>query len=264
MPEQPLKRISRRDILKLSGTLVGGALLASCAPATTATQAPATESPAEPTAAPVTEAPAAKPVSGHVVVMHHLGEFTEDHVAAFQEANPDITLEVVDGMDPTRFFAMYAAGSPPDLYRLQAPSIPGLLARKLLLDLTPYFEASQLIDIADLAPANDYYKAESPLEIGTGKIYGMCKDFSPDCTIFANKAHFEKAGLPPPDDAKPMTYTEIMDAAKKLTVFDGERMVQYGYGYDTAWIDRFWMNILAETGASLYEAGYEKINLTGS
>jgi multiple sugar transport system substrate-binding protein len=264
MAEQPLKKLSRRDLLKLSGPLVGGALLAGCAPAATATLAPATEKPAEPTAAPVTEAPVAKPVSGHVVVMHHLGEFTEDHVAAFQEANPDITLEVVDGMDPTRFFAMYAAGTPPDLYRLQAPSIPGLLARKLLLDLTPYFESSQLIDIADLAPANDYYKAESPLEIGTGKIYGMCKDFSPDCTIFANKAHFEKAGLPAPDDTKAMTYTEIMDAAKKLTVFDGERMVQYGYGYDAAWIDRFWMNILAETGASLYDAGYEKINLTGS
>ena len=269
MAEQPLKKLSRRDLLKLSGPLVGGALLASCAPAATATQAPATEKPAEPTAAPVTEAPVteapvAKPASGHVVVMHHLGEFTEDHVAAFQEANPDITLEVVDGMDPTRFFAMYAAGSPPDLYRLQAPSIPGLLARKLLFDLTPYFESSQLIDIADLAPANDYYKAESPLEIGTGKIYGMCKDFSPDCTIFANRAHFEKAGLPAPDDTKPMTYTEIMDAAKKLTIFDGERMVQYGYGYDAAWIDRFWMNILAELGVNLYEAGYEKMNLTGS
>ena len=268
MADIPLKKISRRDMLKLSGPLVG-AVLASCAPAATATQAPATERPAEPTAAPVTEAPVtevpvAKPVSGHVVVMHHLGEFTEDHVAAFQEANPDITVELVDGQDATRFFAMYAAGSPPDVYRLQAPSIPGLLARKLLLDLTPYFEASQLIDIADLAPANDYYKAESPLEIGTGKIYGMCKDFSPDCTIFANTAHFEKAGLPAPDDTKAMTYTEIMDAAKQLTVFDGARMVQYGYGYDAAWIDRFWMNILGETGASLYTAGYEKINLTGS
>jgi multiple sugar transport system substrate-binding protein len=266
MDEKPLKKLSRRDMLKLSGPFLGGVLLAGCAPAT---EAPTpvvqpTEKPAEPTAAPVTEAPVAKPVSGHVVVMHHLGEFTEDHVAAFQEANPDITLEVVDGMDPTRFFAMYAAGSPPDIYRLQAPSIPGLLARKLLLDLTPYFEASQLIDIADLAPANDYYKAESPLEIGTGKIYGMCKDFSPDCTVFANTAHFEKAGLPAPDDTKAMTYTEIMDAAKQLTVFDGARMVQYGYGYDAAWIDRFWMNILAETGASLYAAGYEKINLTGS
>ena len=269
MDEKSLKKLSRRDILRLSGTLVGGAFLAGCAPATTApaTQAPVeqpTERPADPTAAPVTEAPVAKPVSGHVVVMHHLGEFTQDHVAAFQEANPDITVELVDGQDPTRFFAMYAAGSPPDLYRLQAPSIPGLLARKLLLDLTPYFEASQLIDIADLAPANDYYKAESPLEIGTGKIYGMTKDFSPDCTIFANKAHFEKAGLPAPDDTKAMTYTEIMDAAKQLTVFDGARMVQYGYGYDAAWIDRFWMNILGETGASLYTAGYEKINLTGS
>jgi multiple sugar transport system substrate-binding protein len=269
MAEIPLKRISRRDILKLSGPLVGGALLVGCAPAATATQAPATEKPAEPTAAPateapVTEAPVAKPVSGHVVVMHFLHEFTEDHVAAFQEANPDITVEVVDGQDATRFFAMYAAGSPPDVYRLQAPAIPGLLARKMLLDLTPFFEASQLIDIADLAPANDYYKAESPLEIGTGKIYGMCKDFSPDCTVFANTALFEKAGLPAPDDTKAMTYAEIMDAAKQLTVFDGERMVQYGYGYDAAWIDRFWMNILGETGASLYTPGYEKINLTGS
>src|SRR5688572_26218359 len=139
MDEKPLKRLSRRDMLRLSGTLVGGALLAACAPAT---EAPApvaepTEKPVEPTAAPVTEAPVAKPVSGHVVVMHLLTEFTEDHVAAFQEANPDITVEVVDGSDATRFFAMYAAGSPPDVYRLQAPSIPGLLARKLLLDLTP-------------------------------------------------------------------------------------------------------------------------------
>jgi multiple sugar transport system substrate-binding protein len=268
MAEKPLKRLSRRDMLKLSGTLVGGALLVGCSPAAPTTQAPVaqpTEKPAEPTtAAPVTEEPVAQPVTGHVVVMHFLHEFTEDHVKAFQEANPGITLEVVDAGDGTRFFAMYAAGTPPDIYRLQAPSIPGLLARKLLLDLTPYFEASQLIDIADLAPANDYYKAESPLEIGTGKLYGMCKDFSPDCTIFANKALFEKAGLPVPDDTKAMTYTEIMDAARKLTVFDGERMVQYGYGYETGWIDRFWMNILGETGASLYSEGYEKINLTGS
>lgn len=271
MAEKPLKKLSRRDMLKLSGTLMGGALLVGCAPAAPTTQpqptaavAQPTEKPVEATAEPPKEEPTAAPVTGHVVVMHFLHEFTEDHVKAFQEANPGITVEVVDAGDGTRFFAMYAAGTPPDIYRLQAPSIPGLLARKLLLDLTPYFESSQLIDIADLAPANDYYKAESPLEIGTGKIYGMCKDFSPDCTIFVNTALFEKAGLPVPDDTKAMTYTEIMDNAKKLTVFDGERMVQYGYGYETGWIDRFWMNILGETGKSLYTEGYEKINLTGS
>ena len=54
MAEKPLKKLSRRDMLKLSGTLFGGALLAGCGPAATATQAPApveqpTEKPAEAT-----------------------------------------------------------------------------------------------------------------------------------------------------------------------------------------------------------------------
>lgn len=277
MTEKPVRKLSRRDILKISGTALAGIVLVGCTPATpteappAATTAPTTaaEVKPEPTAvvtqpdAPTAE-PVAKPVEGHVVVMHALHEFTEDHVAAFQDANPGVTVEVVDGTDATRFFAMYAAGTPPDIYRLQAPSIPGLLARKLLLDLTPYFESSDLIDVADLAPANDYYKAESPLEIGKGKIYGMVKDFSPDTTIFANKTLFEAAGLPVPDDTKPMTYDEIMEASKKLTVFDGERMMQYGYGYDATWIDRFWMNILGETDKSLYTPGYEKINLAAN
>ena len=45
-------------------------------------------------------------------------------------------------------------------------------------------------------PANDYYKAESPLKVGTGNIYGMVKDFSPDFTIFVNKEIFERPGYP--------------------------------------------------------------------
>lgn len=258
MSEKPIKKLTRRDMLKLSGTAAAGALLASCAsPTPEPTEAPEVEEE-------VMEEPEAKPVSGHVVVMHFLHEFTEDIVNAFQEANPGITVEVVDGSDATRFYAMYAAGSPPDVYRIQAPQLPGLLARNLLYDSTPYFEASELIDIDDLAPANDYYKANSPLEIGGGKIYGMVKDFSPDHTIFANATLFEAAGLPVPDDTKAMTYDEVMAASKDLTVFDGERLMQYGYGYANEWIDRFWMNMLAETGQSLYSEGYDKIVISGN
>ncbi len=262
MTEKSSKKLSRRDVLKLSGTLFGGAILAGCATPT----AEPTEAPVKATEAPVAEVPTAepvaKPIEGNVVVMHFLHEFTEDIVNAYQELHPGVTVEVVDGSDATRFYAMYAAGAPPDVYRLQAPSIPGMLARKLLFDLTPYFEASELIDVADLAPANNYYKANSPLEIGSGKIYGMVKDFSPDTTIFANKTLFEAAGLPAPDDTKAMTYQEVMDASKALTVFDGERMVQYGYGYEGGWVDRFWMNILGETDQSLYTSDYSKMVLT--
>ena len=203
------------------------------------------------------------PASGHVVCMHFLHEFTEDHVNLFQEENPGITLEIVDGEDPTRFFAMYAAGTPPDIYRVQAPSVPTFLARGLLLDLTPYFDASELIDVDDLMPANNYYKANSPLDVGSGKIYGMVKDFSPDMSIFANKALFEEAGLTP-DDKTPMTYDEVMAYSKDLTVFDGERLMQYGFAWENGWMDRYWQNGLNETGQNLYSDGYDKIVISGN
>jgi multiple sugar transport system substrate-binding protein len=248
------KKLTRREMLKVTGAFAAAsALLASCK--------------AEETAAPTEEVavqPTAKPIAGNVVVLHFLHEFTEDHVAAFEAANPGITVEVGDASEPTRFFAMYAAGTPPDLYRLQAPSVPMLLARKLLYDLTPYFEASELIKMDDLAPANDYYKAESALKIGTGKIYGMCKDFSPDFTIFVNTKLMADAGLPTPDDTKAMTFDEVMANAEKTTIFEGDRLVQLGYGYETAWIDRMWMNMLAEIDQGLYSEGYDKIVIAGN
>ena len=94
MTNKSFKKLSRRDVLKLSGTLAAGALLAGCG-APEATEAPVekpTEAPVEPAQPAATEAPVAKPVEGHVVVMHFLHEFTEDHVNAFQEANPGITV----------------------------------------------------------------------------------------------------------------------------------------------------------------------------
>ena len=54
---------------------------------------------------------------------------------------------------------MYAAGTPPDLVRVQAPSIPQFLARKLLYDLTPYFQSSDLIKVdvpCDASPATPW------------------------------------------------------------------------------------------------------------
>ena len=255
------KKLSRREMLKVTGTVAAGALLASCTtPEPEATEAPMEEGEAE---EPMEE-PEAAPVSGHVVCMHFLHEFTEDHVNQFQEENPGITLEVVDGADPTRFFAMYAAGTPPDIYRVQAPSVPQFLARGLLLDLTPYFEASELIDVEDLLPANNYYRANSPLDVGSGKIYGMVKDFSPDMSIFANKALFEAAGLGTPDDTKPLTYDEIMAYSKDLTVFDGERLMQYSFAWENGWMDRYWQNVLDEIGQSLYSEGFDKMVISGN
>jgi len=279
MSEENKKIISRRDVLKLSALTLAGATLAACSQATTqppaveATEAPMEEEPTEaPMEEPVeepTEEPMEEPVeepapmeaSGTVVVMHFRHELTEDQEAQFEADHPEIQIEFVDGTDLTRYFAMYAAGTPPDLVRIQAPSVPGMLARDLLLDLTPYFQVSEVLKPDDLMPANDYYKANSPLEIGTGSMYGMVKDFSPDFTIYAYKPLFEENGLPVPSDEEALTFAQIMELGNQLTSFEGDRQLTFGYDYEQGWIDRIWMNHLAEVGKSLYTEAYDKIIL---
>jgi multiple sugar transport system substrate-binding protein len=261
------RKLTRREMLKLSGVLVTGSLLAACAPKETPTVAPTSTppKPGEPTSTPVpepTEAPPT-PVEGHVVIMKTGSEFSEEEREQFSADNPGITIETVE-TDTTRFFAMYAAGTPPDLMRTQAPAIPQYLARKILYDLTPYYEVSGVLNLDDLAPANNYYRANSPLDIGDGPIYGMCKDWSPDFTMFIYKPAFEQAGLDPPDDTVHLTYQEVFDLARRLAVFEGDRVLMWGYGYDAAWTDRMWMNMLAELDQSLYTEAFSAINLTGS
>jgi multiple sugar transport system substrate-binding protein len=259
------KKFSRREFLKFGGIAAGGAVLAACAPATTATplatQAPATEAPTGAATEAPTQAPAAKKVEGHVVAAVHSGEFTEDYIKTFQAAHPDITVEQVEP-DPQKFFAMVAAGTPPDLLRTQGPIVPSLLARKLLYDLTSYFNSSTMIKVDDLAGANKLYWAKSPLEIGEGNIYGMVKDWSPDFTVFVNDKLFNDAGVTPPADDKPLTWDEVHELAKQTAKMEGARVATWGYGFDSAWIDRIWMNALAEKGESLYKNSFSAVDFS--
>ena len=246
----------RRFLQVLAGT-GGAALLAACggAPA-----APAADQPA-PTGAPAV-------VSGNggktkVTAMTQRASLSEDQQKEFETENADIAIEFVE-YDATKLFALVAAGTPPDLIRVQAPDLPQMLARNMLLDLTPYFEASKLIKIDDLAPANNYYKANSPTEIGNGKIYGMVQDWSPDFTLFAYKQAFADAKVELPDTSKPLTYAEVGELAKQLTTRDGDRTSRWGYAYQNEWIDRMMMNFLAEKGQMLYSDDFTKLNLTSN
>ena len=202
-------------------------------------------------------------IEGHVVIMHFLHEFTEDHQKTFEGKNPGITTEVIEA-DLVRFYAMTAAGAPPDLLRLQAPSIPQYLARGLLYDLTPFFEVSEALSLEDLAEANDYYKANSPLNVGEGPIYGMCKDFSPDFTVWIYDQAFEDAGLTPPSDSTRMTYQEVTEYARAVAQFEGDRTLMFGFDFEWGWVDRIMENMLQETGASLYAAGMGRMSLAGN
>jgi multiple sugar transport system substrate-binding protein len=244
MRERRVARYGRREVLRRTGLLAAGLaaapLIAACA------QGEQRSGPAK------------------VTLMAQRNEFSEDQQKDFEASHPNIRIEFVES-DLTRLYAMYAAGNPPDVFRVQAAGVPQYLSRKMLKNLEQYFKNSKLIKIDDLAPANNLYRWDGKA-IGKGDHYGMVKDWSPDFTLFAYTKAFEDGGLTPPADTKSLTYEELRDLARKVNRKTGGKRTYWGFVHSNndQWIDRTAMNMLAEKNLSLYSDDFSKVNLTGT
>ena len=205
--------------------------------------------------------PTAK-VPAEVSIMMWGGELSDDELKQFNTDHAPYRLSRLDP-DQVRFYAMFAAGHPPDIYRVQAPEVPGLMARGMTFDLTPYFETSKYLKIDDLGPPVNYYRGDSPLDIGKGKIWGMVKDWSPDCTIWVNKLLFQKAGVTAPSDTTPMAYAQVMELGQKLTKKEGDRTLAWGFDYGHGWEERYWEVWLEANGKSLFSNDFTKFQFQG-
>jgi multiple sugar transport system substrate-binding protein len=197
-----------------------------------------------------------------VTLMTNNGEITNADIAAFQDKNPNINIQwiVTDG---PRFQAMLAAGTPPDLFRVQAPLVPQFAKRGQIKNLDSYFAQSDLIHPADLTPANNYYKFDGKT-IGKGARYGMCKDWSPDLTVFLRTDLLKglKVHIPGPTDA--WTYDDLWAIAVKLKQAKKAKWI-LDVANSLGWIDRQVMALLAAKGSKpLYSADFSKMNLTNN
>jgi len=261
-----MKTLSRRDFLRMSALTAAGAALAGCGPAPTpqilkeTVEVPVEQTVVvEPTAVPQPTAIPPEELEATIVYMG-ISDESKRLIDTFSARYPKITAEFVDD-DPTRFAAMMAAGNPPDVRSGSSAQIPYMLLRDWLLDLTPYFETSDAAKIDDLALVNNYFRAQDPVHIGDGKIYGMVKDWSPDRCIWINRALFDEAGVEAPEDTGRLTYDEVLDKARKLVKFEGDRLMRFGFSYNTAWTDRFTIFNLMELGKSLYVDEFTRANL---
>jgi multiple sugar transport system substrate-binding protein len=187
-------------------------------------------------------------------------ELTKDLITEFEDAHPNISLEVLN-WDSGRFQAMMAAGQPPDVWRTQAPLVPQWASRGQLLDLDPYFKASDLIHPADLTPANDYYRYKGG-KIGVGPRYGMVKDWSPDETVWVRTDLFRRTGIDVPGPTDRWTYDDLWEIALKLKKKNPSLKWILDVANSYTWIDRHVMVQLASIGKSLYPKDFSRINLT--
>lgn len=174
-------------------------------------------------------------------------------INTFNKENTSIIVKRID-YDKNRLSAMLAAGTPPDMIRTPGGSeITSLAARGLALDLTPYFARSTLLKEADLLPINDLYRWDGKVQ-GQGARYGMPHDWSQDTMYWIDTAVFDQAKIAYPSQTTPLSYDELLDLGKRLTVREGGKIKVYGLG--TNWdYEAQLLALLAQQGASLYQGG---------
>ena len=191
------------------------------------------------------------------------GEITKDQIKEFETANPTIKIQRED-VDTTKLAAQLATGEAPDIIRMTGVNdLPSYVIRGIAMDLTKYIDTSTVIKKDDFVPAVDVYRFDGKVQ-GKGPIYGIPKDFSTDFSLWINKKLFAAAGVALPSETVPMTYSQLFDLAKKLTIKNGDTITQYGLGtLAKSEADLpFLMDYLLSKGVKLSSDDYGKIDFT--
>jgi multiple sugar transport system substrate-binding protein len=131
-------------------------------------------------------------------------EFKEAQFAAFQEANPDITLDVLISPDyGTQIQAAFAAGDYPEVFTVGQFDFPSYVDSGLLMPAGDRIEAAEDI----------YPSLQSAFSVD-GAPYCVPKDFS-TLALYYNTDHFAAAGVEAPTSE--WTWEDMAAAAQAIT-----------------------------------------------
>lgn len=135
------------------------------------------------------------------------GEFLEDLVKRFEEANPGITVKLTSmpfGEIRTQVVASQATGMTPDLIGMNPPWT------------REFYDMGILAPLDDLMAADPFFKKDNYFQASFTPIEGhtyLAPVNSMAFFLFYSKTMFKEAGIEPPT-----TWDELVEAAKALTV----------------------------------------------
>lgn len=180
---------------------------------TACTSTPKPPAPVEP-GTPQAEQPPAKPVQLRFVSLAWQKQSIDANKAIIDQwnkANPLIQVEYVQGdwgSIHDYMLTSFESGDVPDIFHYESTAIIDFANRGYLTDLSGMIPDEMKKDIVQ--------GAWDSVNSATGKVYGLPFLWESMITLY-NKKAFAEAGITPPTVANPWTWTQMMEAAKKLT-----------------------------------------------
>ncbi len=164
-------------------------------------------------------------------------------IADWEKTHPnvDVVLEHTPyGGYASKILTRIAGGDAPDIMAAEVSLFTSFWGKGVFLDLTPFIKNDSAFSLNDFFPQIvDHFTID-------GKVYGIPRDVAPFACIYYNKSLFDQAGIPYPSDD--WTWDDLLEIAKKLTVYDENgRVKRYGF-YTWAW-----QNFVLSNGGNLVD-----------
>lgn len=198
----------------------------------------------------------------NLTIMSNTAEVTAAYLKEFEQQHPEYNVSFLT-YDETRLRAMFNAGQPPDYVRFQdASQLANFMALGLARPLDDLLDAgSSKIRRSDLLPVCNQLRWNGKTQ-GTGPYYAIPHGWECDFQLWINTQVFDQANIPYPSQTVPMTYNQLLELAKRLTVRKNGSIQIYGLdpGWDY-WQQPMFQNALAGFGSSMWSSDLSKAQL---
>jgi multiple sugar transport system permease protein len=191
------------------------------------------------------------------------GDFKEiqalqDTIRAFERDYPGVTVRgerVPAGGEYTqKLLIEQAAGLTPDVI-FCGSQFAQFAEKGMLLDLMPFVERDPAVRLSE------YYPQLVKLFSQNGKLYALPRDIAPIGLIYYNKALFDAAGVPYPDESWSWDYRphperghrDFLTSAQKLTHRAARGSQRTVYGYSGAWPSNTMNNLVFSAGGAFVD-----------
>jgi multiple sugar transport system substrate-binding protein len=159
-----------------------------------------------------------------------IDEYKAELAKSFNKQYPNIQVRFETSQSNyfQNLLTFMSSGQEPDIFQMEPGEVMSFLTADKLEPLDKYIASSTKFTKSMLWPINSKAYRYDGTKLGSGSLYSIIKDWSPDYMLLYNKKHFDDAKIAYPSKTKAMTWDEFYALMNKLTVKEGTTIKRYG------------------------------------